>query len=452
MRRLLHGITAALGVLVVGLGVPVLLARVAGWPLPAQPPNWSNVYWAARQNHVPAEFVIKTLAVVAWLAWAQLMWALLWELAVNVPRTLRGERSVAAPLSLSVMSRAARGLVAPLMLLTTFMSSTPTVAAPALADLTSSAWPGAGPRAAAATVTHLDRHTVDAPLWLVGPGDTLWDVAERCLGDGSRVDEVLACNAGLTATSRLRPGDSLRLPAEATVPASRVPQTDVHVVEPGDTLWEIADDELDDPLRWSDVYAANAGRTFADGRRLDDPNLILPGWDLTIPADTTAPAPADPVDVPELAAPTEVEREEAEPDDLGTADAAEITAAPAPSSAPVTTAQMVEHGEAGVPRSTAAPAITAPVTTAAIVEPAGAGAPHTASPPAAGAPETTLPATEPTGTALPLPPPARPIDPPAAQPVDPTRGRSTGGPTRPARLTNSLCALRAATCPAPRSC
>src|SRR5690606_8289739 len=132
------------------------------WPLPTQVPNWSNVYWSARQNHVPAEFVVKALAVVAWLAWAQLMWALVWESAVNVPRTLRGQRTVAAPWSLGVTSRAARALVAPLMLLTTLMSSTPTVAAPALADLSSSAWFGGGvARPAAAMVVDLHASVVE---------------------------------------------------------------------------------------------------------------------------------------------------------------------------------------------------------------------------------------------------------------------------------------------------
>jgi len=301
VRRLLQGLTAALGVLVVAVAVPMLLVKVAGWPLPTKLPDWSNVYWSARQNHVPAEFVIKTLAVVAWLAWAQLMWALLWELVVNVPRTLRGQRTVSAPWSLGLASRAARAMVAPLMLLTTFMSSAPAVAAPALADLSSSAWFGSGgARAMAAAVVDLHTPAVaDAPTWVVEAGDTLWDVAERCLGDGSRVDEVLACNPGLAATSRLRVGESLTLPSEATVPANRTPSVEpvvnerVHVVEQGDTLWDIAEAELDDPLRWPEVFDANEGRTFDDGRTFHDPHLIQPGWSLTIPTETPTVDPVD---------------------------------------------------------------------------------------------------------------------------------------------------------------
>jgi hypothetical protein len=312
MRRLVHGVTAALGVLVLAIGVPIVLVKVAGWPLPTKLPDWSNVYWSARQRHVPAEFVIKTLAAVCWLAWAQLMWAMVWELAVNVPRTLRGQRTVAAPWSLGITTRVAQSLVAPLMLLSTFTTSAPAVAAPALADLSSTAWFGPAIGSSAAVVVDLNTPVAPAPRWVVEPGDTLWDVAEQCLGDGSRVDEVLACNPGLVATGRLIIGDSLRLPTDARVPVGRAPRAEpdpvattasagdtvaTHVVMPGDTLWDIAEHELDDPLRWPEVFAANEGRTFADGRTLSDPDLIHPGWDLTIPGDDSAPPVEEPAEL-----------------------------------------------------------------------------------------------------------------------------------------------------------
>ena len=293
MRRSFHALTAAVGLLLIAAGVPWLLAALAGWPLPTAVPDWSNVYWSARQNHVPSEFVVKSIAVVAWVAWAQLMWAVVWELVVNVPRTLRGQRSAAAPCSLGITATVARSLVAPLMLLSTFVSSTPTVAAPALADLSSSRWLGSPSAPAPAAVVGLQAPAAATPRWVVASGDTLWDVAERCLGDGSRVDDVLACNPGLLATSRLRAGETLTLPADAVVPSNRAGHADTHVVAPGDTLWDIAGGRLDDPLRWPEVFAANAGRTFADGRTLSDPDLIHPGWELTIPGTgaTARPAP-----------------------------------------------------------------------------------------------------------------------------------------------------------------
>ena len=328
MRRLFQGVSAAIGLVLVVVGVPLLLIAVAGWPLPTAMPDWSNVYWSARQQHIPAEFVVKSLAVVAWVAWAQLTWAIVWELVVNVPRTLRGVRTAAAPGSWSVTAGLARWMVAPLMLLSTLGPSTPAVASPSLAQLSSSAWFSTGSDAAAtAQVVDLDARAAAAPVWVVAPGDSLWDVAERCLGDGSRVDEVLACNPGVLASRRLRPGETITLPAEADVPTDRQPQAEApaapattYVVESGDTLWDIADEQLGDPLRWPEVFELNEGRTFDAGGTLTDADLIRPGWDLDLPSDEPIPAPT--------VAEDEVEVEPVAPEPAEVAPVIDVPAAP----------------------------------------------------------------------------------------------------------------------------
>ena len=72
-------------------------------------------------------------------------------------------------------------------------------------------------------------------------------------------------------------------------------QGDYTVVR-GDTLWDIADEQLDDPTRYPEIVAASDGITQPDGRQLTDPDLILPGWTLNIPdqAPASATAPTDP--------------------------------------------------------------------------------------------------------------------------------------------------------------
>lgn len=64
-----------------------------------------------------------------------------------------------------------------------------------------------------------------------------------------------------------------------------------YVVGRGDTLWGIAERELGDPLRWSEIYALNEGRPQPGGATLTDPHWIDPGWTLLLPASTAAPTP-----------------------------------------------------------------------------------------------------------------------------------------------------------------
>jgi hypothetical protein len=84
-------------------------------------------------------------------------------------------------------------------------------------------------------------------------------------------------------------------------PPSTQPATaHVYVVQPGDTLWALAARYLGNPLRYQELFALNEGISQADGHTLVDPNLIYPGMKLLFPADatgiptgnvTSAPAP-----------------------------------------------------------------------------------------------------------------------------------------------------------------
>ncbi len=130
--------------------------------------------------------------------------------------------------------------------------------------------------------------------------DTLWMLAEQHLGSGERYVEIEALNRGvpqadgraLGAEGRVYPGWRLLLPADANVDVERPER---HRVVRGDTLWDIADDELGDPSRYPEIAEANLGDLQPDGRRLAEPDLILPGWILEIPASgggSADPAPA----------------------------------------------------------------------------------------------------------------------------------------------------------------
>lgn len=65
-------------------------------------------------------------------------------------------------------------------------------------------------------------------------------------------------------------------PAEAGPPPAAPAHALRYVVREGDTLWAISADLLGDPLAYSRLAAAN---------RITNPDLILPGWELRLPAE-----------------------------------------------------------------------------------------------------------------------------------------------------------------------
>lgn len=78
--------------------------------------------------------------------------------------------------------------------------------------------------ATARVPTSVPRHEASRstePCWVVQPGDTLWKVAESALGDGARSDEVVDLNAEIRSARDVRPGQRLLLPADAEIPSDR---------------------------------------------------------------------------------------------------------------------------------------------------------------------------------------------------------------------------------------
>ena len=69
----------------------------------------------------------------------------------------------------------------------------------------------------------------------------------------------------------------LLLPSLAQAQQAQTPQ--VHTVVRGNTLWGLAQRYYSDPWRWPRIYEANRNR-------IKDPDVIQPGWVLTIPSAT----------------------------------------------------------------------------------------------------------------------------------------------------------------------
>ncbi|HET6740508.1 MAG TPA: hypothetical protein VFH76_16290, partial [Kribbella sp.] len=56
-----------------------------------------------------------------------------------------------------------------------------------------------------------------------------------------------------------------------------------------DCLWDIAERHLGDGRRYKEIYDLNKNKLQPDGRRLTNPDLIMPGWQVRLPADAKGP-------------------------------------------------------------------------------------------------------------------------------------------------------------------
>ncbi len=322
------------------VGAPFALATLVGWPLPSGLPDIPAVEQSLRSG-VSDDVIVKSLALVGWLAWLQIAVAIVAEVAAVV----RGRPSIHLPVLPGVQATAGR-LVASVAMMTATLSPAAAMAAPAPVPVVATysapppvavpppAWlvssvatpdlaqsePVSELSAPAATVT-VERH------------DSYWAIAERTLGDGYRWSEIRDLNVGRTmntgdvvqaGSDLVHPGWVLELPADAAAPEQPVaavgeaePLAEL-IVEPGDNFWSLAEAQLaaatgEEPTDvetapyWQDMIEANEDRLVQPG----NPNLIVPGQALCIPTVPGALPAGGPAVVP--APPATVEPEATEP-------------------------------------------------------------------------------------------------------------------------------------------
>lgn len=219
-RSLPARVGGAISALSFCFGIPALMVRAAGWPLPRRLPTLSVIGDALTGGWRPDDrVVISVLALIGWVVWAQIATCTVAEL-----RTARsGRAGPTLPLSAWCRPIAVR-LAATLAILAPF-----------------------APRAASA-----------APAPRATPAPITVSVAVA--------------------------------PAAAPAAPEAADARTIHVVRPGDTLWDLAADHLGNPMRWRELFDTNRGRPQPDGNCLDDPGLLRPGWQLTLP---TPPAPPE---------------------------------------------------------------------------------------------------------------------------------------------------------------
>ncbi|MEV6863540.1 BTAD domain-containing putative transcriptional regulator [Streptosporangium subroseum] len=235
-KRTLGDLMAGLGALVVLAaliaGVPYALLRLAGPPLP---PELLNLDLLTSQ--VGTSTITAILVLLVWLAWAQLVVCVIVEIYAGLRRVGMPAR---VPLSGGTQLLANRLVSAALLLFTVSAVVVP-IAKPT------------GPPARPATVSAA-LYAMSAPVgeeraplvsvekakkvYVVQPPhgrhhESLWEIAEKCLGDGRRYPEIYQLNqhkeqpdgSRLHMADLIRPGWVLDMPDDArnihVVPASQ---------------------------------------------------------------------------------------------------------------------------------------------------------------------------------------------------------------------------------------
>ena len=279
-----RGLLATLALVGFMVGVPVVLVSIDALPDP------SAFTWSRLTSQDDGTLALQVITGICWIAWA----VFTCQLIASIVSQVRGIRTPRLP-GLAVPQLAADRLVAAAALLFIAVPAVSAVlpqprahaavAAPLPEDPEAAVdvAPPVGTRAedrVQAVQTETERYTVKR-------GDSLWKIAEERLGDGTRYVELVALNEAVLdgRPDFLLPGTVLK------VPSADDSSDGSYVVQPGDTLSEISEDRLGDADAYPSIFQASRGTVQANGAHLTDPDLILPGWKLTIPRQ---PEPAEP--------------------------------------------------------------------------------------------------------------------------------------------------------------
>ncbi|NEA68172.1 bacterial transcriptional activator domain-containing protein [Streptomyces sp. SID12488] len=233
------------------VGVPYALAVVIGWPFPDGSPSLD---WL--QEEITVKTFTGVLGVIVWIAWAQFTACVLVEVkaalsGVGMPGRVPG----AGPSQLL-----ARQLVAALLL----VGATAASLTPGLSQLGHSMDGNQQGTVASAQAT---------------PGGSLTGMFAQQQEQAASTAAALGRQAADAASHAEVGGPSVKT-GDTKYYRIQPPEGRHH-----DSLWEIAQRHLGDGRRYGEIYQLNKDRVQPDGSRLSEASLIRPGWIMEMPGD-----------------------------------------------------------------------------------------------------------------------------------------------------------------------
>ncbi|HEY3563027.1 MAG TPA: hypothetical protein VGL05_36430 [Kribbella sp.] len=243
----LKGFVALLAILAIVGGVPYVLLRFFGTPWPDEMPTKSMLL-----SELSIRTVLGIIAFFIWIAWLHFVVCLIAEAVAEVrghglsPRVPLGGGSQAL----------ARRLIGTVVLIAAGAG----VSLPVASAVTTS-----GPAApAAVTARHGNEQSVTAQFRQTEAASTILSGSNQ---------QATKTTTGVR-TNNDHKGQVIKY-TEVRPPHGRN----------YDCLWDIAERHLGDGRRYKEIYDLNKNKLQPDGRRLTNPDLIMPGWQVRLPAD-----------------------------------------------------------------------------------------------------------------------------------------------------------------------
>ena len=282
LPAILRGIAALLTLIALVAGLPVLLYRLGGSPIPGQLPNWQQI-WHTLTRQDNGSLFLAVVRDISWVAWAAFTIAVIAEVQAAIrgsaaPRLrLGGVQAVAARLVVLAML----GLSGPGALLTmTQVASSAQAATTHGAVTTAHSLPTTReqtPSTAQASTAQAGTAESSAAQASTAQASTAQPSASSALG--TPLTEAAAPLAATPVPASHQPADDARSSAQVMT----MSQFQLVTVHAGDCLWTIAQHYLGDGDRYQEIARVNLGRDMG-GVIFSNPSVILTGWVLRVPA------------------------------------------------------------------------------------------------------------------------------------------------------------------------